>query len=84
MGLSTSASEKVRVAAEKEMPQEVGKKKGRCVSGVKGGGESDGAVVPESLPTPEVPQLHTRATFPYLWMPRFLLCRNLPVREEQA
>jgi hypothetical protein len=42
VGPGTSASEKVRVAAEKEMPEEVGKKEGRCVPGARG--EGDGAV----------------------------------------
>lgn len=75
VGLSTSASEKVRGAAEKEMPEKVEKKEGRCVSGAKGG-ECE---VQESLPSTEAPQLHT-GHVPYLWMRRFLLCRNLPVR----
>lgn len=64
VGLRTSASEKVRVAAEKEMPREVGKKEGRYVAGMKGVRESDGAVVPESLPTTEAPELPTRAHIP--------------------
>lgn len=51
VGLSIPASEKVRVAAEKEMPEEVGKKEGRGVSGAKGKGKCEGAVAPESLPT---------------------------------
>lgn len=59
MGLGASASEKVRVAAEKERPEAVGKKEGRCVSGAKGG-ECDCAAVPESLPTTEALQLHRR------------------------
>lgn len=50
MGLSNPASEKVRVAAEKEMPKEVGKKESRGVSGAKGKGECEHAVLPESLP----------------------------------
>lgn len=76
MGLSISASEKVRVAAEKEMPREVEEKKGgRCVLGVKGKGKSEGCPPQKPHGSTQVP------SFPYLWLPLFLLSRNLPETE---
>lgn len=76
MGLSISASEKVRVAAEKEMPREVGAGgEGRCVLGVKREGKSEGC-------PPQKPHGSTQGpSFPNLWLPLFLLSRNLPETE---
>lgn len=62
MGLRTSASEKVRVAAETEMPEKVGKREGGCVPGVKGG-EWEGAVV-QTLCPPQKPHSSTQGTCP--------------------
>lgn len=81
MGLGASASEKVRVAAEKEMPEEVGKREGRRVSGARGG-RGDGAVLPAPVPTPEAAQPHA-GLIAYLGMPRLPRFHNLPAREDR-